>query len=108
MVDHIWVPDIYIYNLKSVSNPVLFTKFGGLFVKKDAAANGGAIKFYYAHELQVKFWCKMRFDRFPFDKQVRKNNYQLSKTVISPRSLVSLHLYYNYRNQTGDLWRYTT
>ena len=72
MVDHIWVPDIYIYNLKSVSNPVLFTKFGGLFVKKDAAANGGAIKFYYAHELQVKFWCKMRFDRFPFDKQVRK------------------------------------
>ena len=78
MVDHIWVPDIYIYNLKSVSNPVLFTKFGGLFVKKDAA--NGAIKFYYAHELQVKFWCKMRFDRFPFDKQVRNDNY-LSKKL---------------------------
>ena len=63
--EHLWVPDIYIYDLKSIRSYKIFTDFAGLWV-----VNGSQI--LYSHESHISFYCPMRFERYPLDVQVRR------------------------------------
>ena len=64
-INELWVPDIYVYFLKRINVLTVFTKFAGLFI-----VNGNEI--LYSQETHITFWCPMRFNNFPLDKQVCK------------------------------------
>ena len=80
----LWVPDLYIYNLKSAKTPEILTKFGGMFCYLIQSAtqfpysrafisglwikNGTTL--FKSFELHAKFWCAMQFEKYPFDNQV--------------------------------------
>ena len=61
-IDFLWVPDIYIYHLKSILVTRIFTQFAGLWV-----VNRTGI--LYSQETHVTFWCPMRFESYPLDQQ---------------------------------------
>ena len=62
LFDQLWVPDIYIYDLKSIRSYKIFTDFAGLWV-----VNGSQI--LYSHEAHITFYCPMRFEHYPLDEQ---------------------------------------
>ena len=64
-INELWVPDIYVYFLKRINVLTVFTKFAGLFI-----VNGNEI--LYSQETHITFWCPMRFNNFPLDKQICK------------------------------------
>ena len=63
LFEQLWVPDIYIYDLKSIRSYKIFTDFAGLWV-----VNGNQI--LYSHEAHITFYCPMRFEHYPLDEQV--------------------------------------
>ena len=88
MRNYLWMPDLYIYHLKSISAPLVFKPFSGrpnelsivmqsltildhfyciyfagLFVQNKTVLD-------YSLESHLHFWCKMKFTSYPFDRHV--------------------------------------
>ena len=61
-INHLWVPNILIYNLKLYKVMQVLTLVAGMWVQTDK-------KVYYSTDAHVAFICPMRFDKFPLDTQ---------------------------------------
>ena len=85
-VNFLWVPDIYIYHLKTSKVLNIFTQFAGKTDDIQARTTPSIVFFFssfsglwivnrttilYSQETHVTFWCPMRFERYPLDHQVR-------------------------------------
>ncbi|XP_023319726.1 gamma-aminobutyric acid receptor subunit rho-1 [Eurytemora carolleeae] len=61
-VKDLWVPNIFIYNLKTYKVINVLSKLAGLWI--DTSGN-----VMYSHATHITFICPMRFDKFPLDTQ---------------------------------------
>ena len=61
-INHLWVPNILIYNLKLYKVMDVLTLVAGMWVHADKQV-------YYSTDAHVAFICPMRFDKFPLDTQ---------------------------------------
>ena len=68
LIDNIWMPDFYIYNMKEMEGFNGVTTMRGLNVQK----HGDSVKLFYSLEANVKFRCALSFHAFPFDRNVCK------------------------------------
>ena len=64
-VKSLWLPNIFIYNLKTYKVIDVLSKLAGLWLY----ANGQVL---YSQATHITFICPMRFDKFPLDTQVCK------------------------------------
>ncbi|XP_040566996.1 glycine receptor subunit alphaZ1 [Lepeophtheirus salmonis] len=64
-IKDIWMPDIFIYSLKTYKVMDVLNKLAGLWVGADKTI-------LYSQATHITFICPMRFDKFPLDKQVCK------------------------------------
>ena len=55
----LWVPDVYIFDLKSIRKHSLIHEFDGLYYINKTIL--------YNVELEVVIYCEMDFEKFPFD-----------------------------------------
>ena len=74
LFDQLWVPDIYIYDLKSIRSYKIFSDFAGLWV-----VNGSQI--LYSHEAHISFYCPMRFEHYPLDEQASFKTHTLLQNL---------------------------
>ena len=65
-IDKIWMPDIYIYNMKEMEEFNGAATMRGLNVQK----HGDSVKLLYSMEANVKFQCALTFHSFPFETNV--------------------------------------
>ena len=104
ITNYMWMPDIFMYNLKSKTR---------LKVVRDLASERGIIhilerrhlfrfiilsylalfiqngkRMRYSMQLHVGFWCRMRFEKFPFDQQVQICS--LASVLSQFQSLIAL------------------
>ena len=70
LLKYIWVPDVYIYNLRDLTIPSLYGPFGGLWVSNETYV-------WMSNELHLKLSCPMKFDLYPMDFQVLYVSYSL-------------------------------
>ena len=68
LIDNIWMPDVYIYNMKEMGGFNGVTTMRGLNVQK----HGDSVKLHYSMEANVKFMCALSFHAFPFERNVCK------------------------------------
>ena len=61
-VKDLWLPNIYIYNLKTYKVIDVLNKLAGLWIGADKAV-------LYSQATHITFICPMRFDKFPLDTQ---------------------------------------
>ena len=64
LVKDLWLPNIFIYNLKTFKVVEVLSKHAGLWVSPENAI-------LYSQATHITFICPMRFDSFPLDTQVR-------------------------------------
>jgi hypothetical protein len=85
-MDHLWVPDVYFYNLKSTQTLNIISEFAGTYsfllidsfhvVFNFSVLLGTGLwvmnltQLWYSQETHVTFWCPMRFEMYPLDHQV--------------------------------------
>ena len=74
LIHDLWVPNIYIYNLKSFKVIDVLSKLAGLWINNRK-------EIYYSQATHITFICPMLFDSFPLDTQVCK--FQVS-SIFSP------------------------
>jgi len=65
LVKDLWLPNIFIYNLKTFKVIDVLSKLSGLWIDRDK-------KVLYSQATQITIMCPMRFDKFPFDTQTCK------------------------------------
>jgi len=65
LVNHLWLPNIFIYNLKTFKVVQVLSKHAGLWVTKKK-------EIMYSQATHINFICPMRFDAFPLDTQACK------------------------------------
>ena len=65
LIHDLWVPNIYIYNLKSFKVIDVLSKLAGLWINNKKEV-------YYSQATHITFICPMLFDSFPLDTQVCK------------------------------------
>lgn len=65
LIHDLWVPNIYIYNLKSFKVIDVLSKLAGLWINNRK-------EIYYSQATHITFICPMLFDSFPLDTQVCK------------------------------------
>ena len=63
LVNELWLPNIFIYNLKTFKVVEVLSKHAGLWVTKNHDV-------FYSQATHITFICPMRFDSFPLDTQV--------------------------------------
>ena len=63
LVKDLWLPNIFIYNLKTFKVVEVLSKHAGLWVSPENAI-------LYSQATHITFICPMRFDSFPLDTQV--------------------------------------
>ena len=61
-IKDLWVPNIFIYNLKTYKVIDVLSKLAGLWIDTEK-------KVLYSQATHITFICPMRFDKFPMDKQ---------------------------------------
>ena len=61
-IDNLWIPDLYIYNLKSLKMMKTITPEEGLNIVKDV----DDVKLVYIFESKVDFVCPIDYSEFPF------------------------------------------
>lgn len=64
-VKDLWLPNIFIYNLKTYKVIDVLTKLAGMWIATDWTV-------LYSMASHITFICPMRFDKFPLDTQVCK------------------------------------
>ena len=62
-IKDLWVPNIFIYNLKTYKVIDVLSKLAGLWIDTDKNV-------LYSQATHITFICPMRFDKFPLDTQV--------------------------------------
>ena len=65
LIKSLWIPNIFIYNLKSFQTIDVLSKLAGLWI--DARK-----RIYYSQATHITFICPMLFDSFPLDTQICK------------------------------------
>ena len=64
LVNELWLPNIFIYNLKTFKVVEVLSRHAGLWITPEKNV-------LYSQATQITFICPMRFDSFPLDTQVR-------------------------------------
>lgn len=64
-VKDLWLPNIFIYNLKTYKVIDVLSKLAGLWIGADKTV-------LYSQATHITFICPMRFDKFPLDTQTCK------------------------------------
>jgi hypothetical protein len=64
-VKDLWLPNIFIYNLKTYKVIDVLSKLAGLWIDTDKNV-------LYSQATHISFICPMRFDKFPLDTQTCK------------------------------------
>ena len=62
LIKNLWLPNIFIYNLKSFKTIDVLSKLAGLWIDSKK-------RIYYSQATHITFICPMRFDKFPLDTQ---------------------------------------
>ena len=78
MVHNLWLPNIFIYNLKTYKVMDVLSKLAGLWVGADYAVT-------YSQSTHITFICPMHFDKFPLDTQRCKfqvGSYSYDNTIM--------------------------
>ena len=65
LIKNLWLPNIFIYNLKSFKTIDVLSKLAGLWIDSKK-------RIYYSQATHITFICPMRFDKFPLDTQTCK------------------------------------
>jgi len=65
LVKDLWLPNIFIYNLKTFKVINVLSELSGLWVDSDKNV-------LFSQATQITIMCPMRFDKFPFDTQTCK------------------------------------
>ena len=64
-INALWVPNIFIYNLKTYKVVTVLSKLAGLWITPDKGI-------LYSQSTHITIICPMRFDKFPLDTQICK------------------------------------
>ena len=83
-IKELWVPNIFIYNLKTYKVIDVLSKLAGLWIDTDKNV-------LYSQATHITFICPMRFDKFPLDTQtcrfrVGSYSYDNSKLLFLTRT----------------------
>ena len=83
-IKELWVPNIFIYNLKTYKVIDVLSKLAGLWIDTDKNV-------LYSQATHITFICPMRFDKFPLDTQTCKfsvgsYSYDSTKLVFITRN----------------------
>ena len=83
-IKDLWVPNIFIYNLKTYKVIDVLSKLAGLWIDTDKNV-------LYSQATHITFICPMRFDKFPLDTQTCKfsvgsYSYDSTKLVFITRN----------------------
>ena len=62
LVDYLWLPNAFIYNLKKMEVSTVLSKLAGVWI-------GGDKSVLYSQATTITFYCSMRFESFPLDAQ---------------------------------------
>ena len=65
LIKSLWIPNIFIYNLKTFKTIDVLSKLAGLWIDSRK-------RIYYSQATSITFICPMLFDSFPLDTQVCK------------------------------------
>ena len=77
-VKDLWLPNIFIYNLKTYKVIDVLNKLAGLWIGADKTV-------LYSQATHITFICPMRFDKFPLDTQTCKfqvGSYSYDDTIM--------------------------
>ena len=77
-VKDLWLPNIFIYNLKTYKVIDVLNKLAGLWIAADKTV-------LYSQATHITFICPMRFDKFPLDTQTCK--FQVCDNASAKREL---------------------
>merc|ERR1719233_2540204 len=64
-IKDLWIPNIYIYNLKTFEVVNVMSRLGGLWITKEK-------DLMYSQATHITFFCPMKFNKFPLDTQTCK------------------------------------
>ena len=83
-INALWVPNIFIYNLKTYKVITVLSKLAGLWITTEKNV-------LYSQATHITFICPMRFDKFPLDTQtcrfrVGAYSYDSSKLLFLTKS----------------------
>ena len=82
LIRNLWLPNIFIYNLKSFKTIDVLSKLAGLWIDSKK-------RVYYSQATHITFICPMVFDSFPLDTQQCK--FQVNKLFLVMNSLMILY-----------------
>ena len=75
-VKDLWLPNIFIYNLKTYKVIDVLNKLAGLWISATHVV-------FYSQATHITFICPMRFDKFPLDTQRCKFQVPKSHTALN-------------------------
>ena len=83
-IKELWVPNIFIYNLKTYKVIDVLSKLAGLWIDTEKNV-------LYSQATHITFICPMRFDKFPLDTQtcrfsVGSYSYDSSKMLFTTKN----------------------
>ena len=84
LIKDLWVPNIFVYNLKTYKVIDVLSKLAGLWIDTN-------LNVLYSQATHITFICPMRFDKFPLDEQTCKfrvgsYSYDSSKLLFITKS----------------------
>ena len=102
LINYLWIPNIFIYNLKTFQTIEVLSKLAGLWIDANK-------RIYYSQATHITFICPMVFDSFPLDTQkckfqvfwlerneslINRETFRLEviRTIWAEWSLMCLHL----------------
>ena len=77
LMKNLWIPNIFIYNLKSFKTIDVLSKLAGLWIDSNK-------RIYYSQATHITFICPMVFDAFPLDTQICKFQVKCLLNEIQP------------------------
>ena len=81
LINSLWVPNIFIYNLKTFQTISVLSKLAGLWIDRRK-------RVYYSQATHITFICPMLFHSFPLDTQVCK--FQVKKILRASYFLIKI------------------
>ena len=67
-LNEIWIPNVFIYNLKTFQNVAVLKKLAGVWI----IGGKGGTDVFYNQFTTVTFMCPMRYEKFPLDSHICK------------------------------------